>query len=82
MVVDGASSEPLGLVQTEIRSAFLLLLHDSATAGFVTMSENLTEFLAAFNQKFMFFLKIVSQSPNCELQFSVCTKIQCLSKVC
>ena len=53
MVVDGASSEPLGLVQTEIRSAFLLLLHDSATAGFVTMSENLTEFLAALNQKLM-----------------------------
>ena len=55
MVVDGASSEPLDSVQTELRSAFLLLLHDSATVGSVTMSENLTEFLAALKQKLMFF---------------------------
>ncbi len=55
MVVDGASSELLGLMQTEIRSAFLLLLHESATASFVTMPENLTEFLASLNQKLMFF---------------------------
>ena len=55
MVVDGATSELGSLVQTEIQSTFSFLLHDSSIVGCITMSEKLTEFLAALNQKLLFF---------------------------
>ena len=44
MVVDGATSEMLGLMLTEIRSTFRMLLHHRAIVGCVTMFEKLTEF--------------------------------------